>query len=353
MADKTYFEQRNYDNTLKLRQLLKELPYICNDYFMGIENRTSILTRLGYAQDLKIFFNFLVTQCAEFVNIKDIRQFGYEQLEKVETFHIEMFLTYLTAFEHDGIEYTNTEKTKARKLATVKSFFKYNYNKDRISADPASKVLSLKLHDKAIIRLEVDEVSKLLDNVESGEGLSPKQLALQKKTRKRDIAILTLFLGTGIRISELVGIDLDDIDFNINGFKITRKGGNQTILYFSQEVADTLQDYIHERNSNEKLANEPALFVSLQDKRITVRAVQNLVKKYASITTPLKHITPHKLRSTYGTNLYKETNDIYVVAEVLGHKDINTTKKHYAAISDEIKRNAATKVVLRNHDENN
>ncbi len=353
MADKTYFEQRNYDNTLKLRQLLKELPYICNDYFMGIENRTSILTRLGYAQDLKIFFNFLVTQCAEFVNIKDIRQFGYEQLEKVETFHIEMFLTYLTAFEHDGIEYTNTEKTKARKLATVKSFFKYNYNKNRISADPASKVLSLKLHDKAIIRLEVDEVSKLLDNVESGEGLSPKQLALQKKTRKRDIAILTLFLGTGIRISELVGIDLDDIDFNINGFKITRKGGNQTILYFSQEVADTLQDYIFERNSNEKLAKEPALFVSLQDKRITVRAVQNLVKKYASITTPLKHITPHKLRSTYGTNLYKETNDIYVVAEVLGHKDINTTKKHYAAISDEIKRNAATKVVLRNHDENN
>lgn len=353
MADKTYFEQRNYDNTLKLRQLLKELPYICNDYFMGIENRTSILTRLGYAQDLKIFFNFLVTQCAEFVNIKDIRQFGYEQLEKVETFHIEMFLTYLTAFEHDGIEYTNTEKTKARKLATVKSFFKYNYNKDRISADPASKVLSLKLHDKAIIRLEVDEVSKLLDNVESGEGLSPKQLALQKKTRKRDIAILTLFLGTGIRISELVGIDLDDIDFNINGFKITRKGGNQTILYFSQEVADTLQDYICERNSNEKLAKEPALFVSLQDKRITVRAVQNLVKKYTSITTPLKHITPHKLRSTYGTNLYKETNDIYVVAEVLGHKDINTTKKHYAAISDEIKRNAATKVVLRNHDENN
>lgn len=353
MADKSYFEQRNFDNTVKLRQILKELPYICNDYFLGIENRTSILTRLGYAQDLKIFFYFLTTECAEFVNIKDIRQFGYEELEKVETFHIEMFLNFLTAFKHDGIEYSNTEKTKARKLATIKSFFKYNYNKDRIPADPASKVLSLKLHDKAIIRLEVDEVCKLLDNVESGNGLTKKQLDLQKKTRKRDIAILTLFLGTGIRISELVGIDMDDIDFNINGFKVTRKGGNQTILYFSQEVADALSDYIEERNSKEELQNEPALFVSLQNKRITVRAVQNLVKKYAGITTPLKHITPHKLRSTYGTNLYKETNDIYVVAEVLGHKDINTTKKHYAAISDEIKRNAATKVVLRNHDSDN
>lgn len=353
MADKTYFEQRNFENTVKLRQILKELPFICNDYFLGIENRTSILTRLGYAQDLKIFFYFLNTECAEFADIKDIKQFDYKDLQKVETFHIEMFLNFLTAFTHDGIEYSNTEKTKARKLATIKSFFKYNYNKDRIPADPASKVLSLKLHDKAIIRLEVDEVSKLLNNVENGTGLSPKQLALQKKTRKRDIAILTLFLGTGIRISELVGIDLNDLDFNINGFKITRKGGNQTILYFSQEVADALLEYIDERSANPQLDNQPALFVSLQNKRITVRAVQNLVKKYAGITTPLKHITPHKLRSTYGTNLYKETNDIYVVAEVLGHKDINTTKKHYAAISDEIKRNAANKVILRNNDENN
>lgn len=349
MAEKTYFDQRNYDCTIKLRQLLRELPIICNEYFLGIENRTSILTRLGYAQDLKIFFKYLCSECAEFVEIKDIRQFGFNELRQIDTFHIEMFLNYLTAFEIDGVEYSNSTKTKARKLATIKSFFKYNYNKDHIPSDPASKVLSLKLHDKAIIRLEVDEVSKLLDNVENGTGLTPKQLAWQTKTRKRDIAILTLFLGTGIRISELVGIDVNDLDFNVNGFKITRKGGNQTILYFSDEVASALDDYLIERSKNPILDDEPALFTSLQNKRITVRAVQNLVKKYAGITTPLKHITPHKLRSTYGTNLYKETNDIYVVAEVLGHKDINTTKKHYAAISDEIKRNAARKVSLRNN----
>lgn len=349
MAEKTYFDQRNYDCTIKLRQLLRELPIICNEYFLGIENRTSILTRLGYAQDLKIFFKYLCSECAEFVEIKDIRQFGFNELRQIDTFHIEMFLNYLTAFEIDGVKYSNSTKTKARKLATIKSFFKYNYNKDHIPSDPASKVLSLKLHDKAIIRLEVDEVSKLLDNVENGTGLTQKQLAWQTKTRKRDIAILTLFLGTGIRISELVGIDVSDLDFNVNGFKITRKGGNQTILYFSDEVASALDDYLIERSKNPILDDEPALFTSLQNKRITVRAVQNLVKKYAGITTPLKHITPHKLRSTYGTNLYKETNDIYVVAEVLGHKDINTTKKHYAAISDEIKRNAARKVSLRNN----
>ena len=204
----------------------------------------------------------------------------------------------------------------------------------------------------AIIRLETDEVSTLLTNVEDGKGLSTRQKSIQSKTKKRDLAILTLFLGTGIRISELVGIDINDIDMEVNGFKITRKGGNQTILYFSDEVKAALEEYLDERANNPLLDNEPALFVSLQNKRITVRAVQNLVKKYAHITTPLKHITPHKLRSTYGTTLYKETNDIYVVAEVLGHKDINTTRKHYAAISEDIKRAASKVVVLRNKDDN-
>ena len=154
-------------------------------------------------------------------------------------------------------------------------------------------------------------------------------------------------MGTGIRISELVGLNVSDLDFNINGFKVTRKGGNQSILYFSQEVADALIAYLNERSLDPSLDDEPALFLSLQKKRMSVRSVEKLVKKYAKLITPLKHITPHKLRSTYGTELYRETGDIYVVAEVLGHRDINTTKKHYAAISDDIKRSAAQKVTLR------
>ena len=85
----------------------------------------------------------------------------------------------------------------------------------------------------------------------------------------------------------------------------------------------------------------------MQNKRITVRAVENLVKKYASMVTSLKKITPHKLRSTYGTTLYKETGDIYLVADVLGHKDVNTTRKHYAALEEDRRRRAAKAVTLR------
>lgn len=347
MNEKTYYDQRNIDNTQKLREIRRDLPAICNEFFVGIENRTSVLTRLAYAYDLRIFFYFLFTETSEFASYES-KTFDISALSQVTTSHIEMFLEFLNYYKFDGNEYTNTVKTKARKLASIKSFFKYFYNKDKIPADPASKVLTPKSHDKPIIRLEVDEVAKLLDEVESGANLpTQRQEAFHEKTKIRDLAIITLFLGTGIRISELVGLDISDLDFNVNGFKVTRKGGNQTILYFSQEVADAIIAYLDERAQDPALDDEPALFLSLRKKRMNVRSVENLVKKYAKLITPLKKITPHKLRSTYGTELYRETGDIYVVAEVLGHRDINTTKKHYAAISDDIKRSAAQKVVLR------
>ena len=162
------------------------------------------------------------------------------------------------------------------------------------------------------------------------------------------MALLTLLLGTGIRVSECVGLDIDDVDFKNNGIKIRRKGGYEAVIYFGDEVADALHDYLEKRCHLIPLEGHvKALFLSIQNRRITVRAVENLVKKYASNVTGLKKITPHKLRSTYGTALYRETGDIYLVADVLGHKDVNTTRKHYAAIEDDRRRKAANAVHLR------
>ena len=160
--------------------------------------------------------------------------------------------------------------------------------------------------------------------------------------------MLTLLLGTGIRVSECVGLDLNDVDFDVCGIKIRRKGGYEAFVYFGDEVETALLDYLEERQHIIPVeGHEDALFLSLQNRRITVRAVENLVKKYASRVTTLKKITPHKLRSTYGTSLYQETGDIYLVADVLGHKDVNTTRKHYAAQADERRRRAAQYVRLR------
>lgn len=349
MSEKFYNETK--DNvTERIRELKKDLPYFCSEFFIGVEPRTTPLTRLNYAYDLRIFFDFLTKEIPEF-NTKRVQQFGLMDLEMVTAQHIELFLEYLSSYEFNGKKFHNDEKAKARKLSTLKSFFKYYFKKEKIASNVTEKVDPPKLHEKAIVRLEKDEVVHLLEQAETGYALTPTQQAFHRHTNLRDYALLTLILGTGIRVSECVGLDIDDIDFNTNAFKVVRKGGNQVILYFSPEVAKVLKNYIEERNSMKDVPEtERALFLSLQKKRICTRAVQNLVKKYSSIATPLKKISPHKLRSTYGTNLYHETKDIYVVAEVLGHKDVNTTKKHYAAMSEDIRKQAADKVKLLEDD---
>ena len=207
-----------------------------------------------------------------------------------------------------------------------------------------------KLHEKAIIRLDTDEVAILLDYIETcGSQLTGQKKVYYEKTKYRDLAIITLLLGTGIRVSECVGLDINDVDFKNNGVKVTRKGGNEMVVYFGREVEKALRDYLEltRKNITPLPDHENALFLSTQRKRMGVQAVENMVKKYAKQVTPNKKITPHKLRSTYGTSLYKETGDIYLVADVLGHKDVNTTKKHYAAIDESRRRQAASAVKLR------
>lgn len=333
--------------TKMLRDILKELPPFCQEFFRGIQNDTMVRTRYAYAFDLRIFFRFLVMQ-PEFSD-KTATTLTLSDLDKVTTTTIEDYLSYISYYTDDeNKEYINGEHAKARKLSTLRAFYKYFCRKEKLTTNAPSLVNQPTIRDKAIVRLEPNEVANLLDTVQSGEGLTEKQKQFHKRTQARDLAILTLFLGTGIRISELVGINIDDINFSENEFSIIRKGGNQDILVFGDEARAALLNYMLEREQmNAAEGHEEALFLSLQSKRLTVRAVENLVKKYAAIVTPQKRISPHKLRSTYGTNLYRETGDIYLVADVLGHKDVNTTRKHYAAVSEDRRRLAAKVIKLR------
>ncbi len=339
-----YYEKRDENCRKTVEEILKELPSFAADYFIGIENVTSPLTRKNYAYDLRIFFRFLTEKL--FRNKKP-NEISLNDLENLCADDLERFSGYLSSYEINGKRVYCKEYAKARKIASIRSFYKYLFRRDRINANVAAKVSMPKLHEKEIIRLEDAELSALLSVVENGEGLTARQKAAHARTKVRDVAIITLFLGTGIRISELVGLNVEDIDFAVNGFRVTRKGGNRVILYFSDEIKQPLLEWMAHREKRPNLPkSERALFVSEQDRRITVRAVENLVKKYSKIVTPLKKITPHKLRSTFGTNLYRQTGDIYVVADVLGHSDVNTTKRHYAAISDDIRRAAANAVSL-------
>ena len=234
-------------------------------------------------------------------------------------------------------------------MSALRSFYAYYYKRELIKTNPTLLVDMPKLHDKEIIRLDADETAELLDYIEHcGDHLTGQKKVYYEKTKYRDLAIVTLLLGTGIRVSECVGLDVNDIDFKNGGIRVVRKGGNEMMVYFGEEVEEALLNYLEIRASITPIAgHENALFYSTQRKRIGVQAVENMVKKYAKEITTTKKITPHKLRSTYGTSLYKETGDIYLVADVLGHKDVNTTRKHYAAMDEDRRRRAASAVKLR------
>lgn len=342
-----YYTERNNKNLQTLERLLdEEMPSFCYDYFLSIDSRTSTLTRLNYAHDLKIFFYFL--QEKKFRGNKKIKEFTLVDLESVSSTDVELFLSYLSHYFYAGKEHTCSEQAKARKLSSLRAMFKFYFNRGLIAVDNSAKVSSPKLHEKPIVRLDSDEVFNIIETAESGYGLTAHQRVYHDKNKVRDTAIIMLFLGTGIRISELVGLNNDDLNFKDNSFVVTRKGGNKAILYFDEDVAAALKRYIDYKEENAIDAKDPtALFISANKRRITVRAVENLVQKYAKIVSPLKKISPHKLRSTYGTQLYKATGDIYVVADVLGHKDVNTTRKHYAAISEETRKGVVGKVKLK------
>jgi site-specific recombinase XerD len=348
MAERNYHDQLNIDNAVKLRGLLEVLPRFCRDFFRGIEPTTSSRTRIAYAYDLGVFFEFLKSSNPTLKNIP-IPEIKLEILDQIKAIDIEEYLEYLTYYKsEENIERLNKENGKKRKLVSLRSFYNYYFKKEMITTNPASLISVPKLHEKAIIRLEIDEVARLLDEVENAENMTKSQQKFHERTKVRDLALMTLLLGTGIRVSECVGLDINDVDFENNGIKIRRKGGYEVVVYFGDEVREALLDYLEERKHVIPCEGHTnALFLSLQMKRINVRSVENLVKKYASVVTKLKKITPHKLRSTYGTSLYRETGDIYLVADVLGHKDVNTTKKHYAAIEDSRRRSAANIVKLR------
>ena len=344
----SYHRQVDQKNIIKLRELIEDLPSYVKDFFRGIDSQTSSRTRIAYAYDLRVFYRYLHENNPSFAK-KEIRDISLEDLQSLKPLDIEEYLDYVRVYSSRNTNVRSNDLSAIkRKLASLRSFYKYYYQKELITYNPVALVAMPKMREKNIVRLDADEVSVLLDHVDNGEHLTKRQLAWHERSRVRDLAMMTLMLGTGIRVSECVGLNINDVDFKNSAISIFRKGGKEVTVYFGDEVQEALQDYMRERKTIiAESGHENALFLSSQKKRMTTRTVENMVKKYTQTVTMSKNITPHKLRSTYGTNLYRATGDIYLVADVLGHSDVNTTKKHYAAIDDDIRRKARDQVKLR------
>ncbi len=348
---KSYNDTKNIKIIERTRGLLRELPSWVSDYLRSCENTTSPLTRLNYTFDIRVFLVYLIRENPKFTGCS-LHNVTTQMLDELLLRDLEMYVDYLSYYTSETGEQVkmNTETGKARKIASLRSCFRFLFKHQLLRANYAELLETPKIKQKEIVRLTSEEASNIIAVIRSGEGLTSRQKEYQKKTLLRDIAICIMFLTTGIRVSELVGLNQSDLDFDNRSFVVTRKGGNRVMLFFEEETENALLEYLLEKRKKGTIGLDEPLFTSMQNKRINVKTVENLVKKYAGISSPLKRITPHKLRSTYGTLLYEETGDIYLVAEVLGHKDVNTTRKHYAAISEQRRRSAAGLVKIEGQD---
>lgn len=337
--DKT--QQQYY---LKLNELLSSLPDFCRTYFIGRENRLSQVTAVSYAYNLTKFFEYLHANNSYF-SAKDIQSIKLDDMAKLTSEDIEEFLHWMRYHETDGKTFNNKQSTLEHYLSSISELYSYYIKRGHLSTNPVDAIDRTVRKKKKIIRLENNEKTIFTDAVKYGTGLSPRQQKFHEKNKQRDLAIVTVFLNTGIRVSELVGINIPDINFDNHSISIIRKGGNQQYVYFSDKTETVLQEYLTVRHLYHPMDTENALFLSKTGERISIRSVQKLVKKYAQSSLPGKTdaITPHKLRSTFATDMLRATNDIELVSEQLGHANLQTTRIY--ADYDENKRSDARNIL--------
>lgn len=303
-------------------------------YKLGIEN-CSARTVEEYLLDLRTFFRYMIatkegiTPYGDDFEEIDITTIGLDFVKNIKTEEIYEFLFYA------GSERLNGWAAKARKLTSIKSFYKYLVTKRKLlEKNPAIDIDSPKKERTLPKFLSIDESLALLDAINADT---------ESKNTKRDFAIATLFLNCGMRLSELCGIDLRDLDDSLRSLRVFGKGAKERIIYLNSACKEALSEYLKVRNLNldSSTSAEPALFLSSRGQRISDKTVQWMIAKYLKLAgLESKGYSVHKLRHTAATLMYQSGNvDVRVLKDILGHEQLNTTQI-YTHISDEQMENA-------------
>lgn len=339
--DSRYYADLKKEKLAMIEEIKHQLPIYTHAFIDSCVLKYQINTAIAYAKDVVLFYEFL-KDCNPRCSSLQIKEIPLEILGALNAEDINEFQKYMV-MNDGGSGHMVSNRTLARKMATLRNFFGTMTDKGYIAEDPTLKAdKNRKYEENDIKRLNVDEAKRLIRAVAETKSITERSSARSKNTAKRDLAIVILLLNLGIRVSECAGLDLNDLNFEDNTIKIVRKGGKEAILYMNEKIRNTLRDYI--RNERPLLTSDPkqeALFISLKNNRLSVRSIEDMLKKYGEGAKLTERVHPHKLRRTFGTSLYNSSGDIYMVADVLGHKDVNTTVKHYAAVDEEHRRSVA------------
>lgn len=323
----------------KLMNFLSNLPDFVFDYIELAYDGESINTQIGYSIDIKTFLEYL--QKFKFRDIENTENFTVSHMEQVTLRDLNAYTSYLKEYETDTVTIDGKHVKRIRrnsayginrKLSGIRGLFSYLYKNDLISQNITDKVDFKKVHQKMKRPLSTQETVNLLDVIYNGEKYyTGRDLTEYKNRKQRDIALFTAYLGTGCRVSELINLDITDVCFDTSSFIVTRKGGDEQEIFMPVQVENELFQYMQERVENEKASGEKALFVSRLGKRMTAQGVEKILKKYCASVGIFDSdkARPHALRRTFACNLIADGIDIKMVAELMGHKNIEVTHKYY------------------------
>jgi site-specific recombinase XerD len=303
----------------KINKRLQTLPTIFTDFYNYMEaDQKSYATMQHYIDYVADFMDEVAkdnkTDFYQYVTVPQIREYIISLRRRVE----------------HGKEVKNSDSIQATRWSAINAFFTFLVMDDYIDINPMTKTKRPKnKKEKPIVYLEQDEINSIIDRIKAE---SKPQFV------NRDLAIITLGVGTGIRVGALVQINVDDIDFKENTIHVIEKGGKERYLRFGTNARNILSAWLVDRATYFEDADTDALFISQWRKRLTVEGVRKLMDKYADGING-KHVTAHSMRKSAATNLAKAGVDIQTIADILGHQSVTTTQK-YAAVLEQNKQQA-------------
>lgn len=334
---------------LKCEEIQDQLPKFLRGFFAYLRGNVLPMTRLAYLNDIKFFCNYLVDE-TDLTDAEDISDIKLKDFNNIKAIDVNIYIDYCRRYkvekEHEIVVYENSNKTLARKKSSLSVMFKQLYRDELIDkniTDGFDPIRVPKASEREIKALQDDEVMVMLDAVSTGSHLTPKERQYWEKTKRRDKAILMLFLTYGLRLFELQQLNVSSFNFSRGEFKIYRKRDKEAVMPLNKSVTEAVYDYLEsERASDDTLdpVHRDALFLSLQGKRMTERQIRELVKKYTSIglaTSRKAGYSPHKLRATAATSLIGRGNSIFDVQALLDHEQVTTTQL-YASHKMNVKR---------------
>lgn len=329
--------------------LEEKLPRFLKGFFVYLKGNVLPMTRLNYLRDISFFCRYLISE-TDLTQAEEPRDISLKDFNGIRAVDVNIFLDYCRQYtvekDDEILVYENSNRTLARKKSSLSVMFKQLYRDDLLEkniTDGFDPIRVPKAQEREIKALRDDEVMIMLDAVSTGAHLTPKEHQYWEKTKKRDKAILVLFLTYGLRLFELQQLNVSSFNFNRGEFKIYRKRDKEAVMPLNESASMVVSDYIENERPDETRIqpdHEDALFLSLQGRRMTERQIRDLVKKYTSIgldTSRKGGYSPHKLRATAATSLIGRGNSIYDVQALLDHEQVTTTQL-YAGHKMNVKR---------------